>query len=267
MQNSQITLFLKAIVGSLLIAGTITGPAMAARKQPPAPVHAPPISSWTGLYVGGNVGYSWGKASSNYTDAGFGVFGMPTSFPGSQRLDGVIGGVQIGYNWQADNTGVFGLETDFQGSGEKGSSTFGAPYYHDFPAGLTSINGTVNSKILWFGTVRARTGVLITPTLLLFGTGGFAYGGVNSSGSVTDNYYPTTWSFGGSSTRVGWTAGGGVEGAIQNMTGWTWKIEYLYLNLGTISGNGLDTDFNATYGWSAKVTDNILRVGLNYKWP
>jgi outer membrane immunogenic protein len=267
MQYTRIAPFFRTLVGILLIGTMTAGTAMAARKRPPAPAPTPPMSNWTGLYVGGNVGYSWGTANTNYTDPGFAVFGMPTSFPGSQRLDRVIGGVQIGYNWQVDNTGVFGLETDLQGSGEKGSNVFGAPYYHDFPAGLAAVNGLLNSKLPWFGTARARAGVLITPTSLLYATGGLAYGEVKSSVTVTDTYYPLSFANGISSTKVGWTAGAGLEGTIENMTGWTWKIEYLYLDLGSVGGSGYDADFASAYGWSARVTDNILRVGFNYKWP
>ena len=124
-----------------------------------------------------------------------------------------------------------------------------------------------SADIRWFGTLRGRVGALITPTILLYGTGGLAYGGISDSGSVTVtlNGGSTGWSFGDSTTKVGWTAGAGVEGAIPNTSDWTWKVEYLYIDFGTLSGNGLNSGGDP-YSWSTKVTDNIVRVGLNYRF-
>jgi outer membrane immunogenic protein len=235
-------------------------------KAPVAPVAAP--YSWTGFYVGGNIGYSWGHGDANYTDPGLASIGLATSLSGSQKIDGVIGGGQFGFNWQANNIWVFGLEADFQGSGEKGS------FNNSYPDGLDATGATTqnlgDSKILWFGTVRGRVGVLVNPTLLLYGTGGLAYGRISTSGTITDPSCGTgptcSWSFGNSATKVGWTIGAGVEGAIPNTRDWTWKLEYLYIDFGSISGNGFESDFGTTYSWSTKVTDNILRVGVNYRF-
>jgi outer membrane immunogenic protein len=258
----------KFIVGSVALAATFAGPAMAADMALKAPPVAAPAYSWTGFYVGANIGYSWGKGDSNYTDPRFAIVGLPTSFSQSENLDGLIGGVQIGYNWQANNTWIFGIEADFQGSGEKGSSSLSDPYV------ITSdpfINQTFNAKILWFGTVRGRVGVLVNPTLLLYGTGGLAYGRISGSGTVTDTFPACSpaicnWAYGNSATNIGWTLGAGVEGAIPNTSDWTWKVEYLYIDFGSVNGSGFDPDFSSTYTWSAKVTDNIVRVGLNYRF-
>jgi outer membrane immunogenic protein len=246
--------------------------ASAADMAAPVPMYTKaPVAipySWTGLYVGGNIGYSWGKGDSNYNEPAFAGHGpLPTSFSQSQNLDGVIGGGQIGYNWQANNTWVFGVEADFQGSGEKGSSSITDPYIIDDPI-LPTITVTNNADIQWFGTVRGRAGVLVTPTMLLYGTGGLAYGRISVSGSVYDSFPPSpyAWSFGQSTTKVGWTVGAGVEGAIPNTRDWTWKLEYLYIDFGTVSGTGFDIDFGGPYSWSTRVTDNILRVGLNYRF-
>jgi len=112
--------------------------------------------------------------------------------------------------------------------------------------------------------VRLRAGWLVTPTVLLYGTGGLAYGNVDASGSITDSVGPFTYSFNNSATNVGWTGGGGIEGIVPNTTNWSWKVEYLYVDLGTVSGSAHDPDFGGIDSWSTKVTDNILRVGLNY---
>jgi outer membrane immunogenic protein len=227
----------------------------------------PPIYSWTGFYLGGNVGYSWGTASWVYSDPSF-----TGTNSGSQKLDGFIGGAQIGYNWQANQTLVLGLEADIQGSAEKGSSSFSDPYCDDcdFPVPTGYVNGSVSSNIRWFGTLRGRLGVLVNPTLLLYGTGGLAYGGISTSGSFFDTFPGCSpaicnWAFNQSTTKVGPTVGGGVEGAISNSSNWTWKAEYLYINFGTLSGSSFGSD-PLSYSWSTKVTDNIVRVGLNYNF-
>jgi outer membrane immunogenic protein len=224
------------------------------------PMQAPPVMApynWTGFYAGANAGYSWGSGNSNYTDPGFAQIGLPTSFSGSQNIDGFFGGGQIGFNWQADRTWVFGLEADLQASGETGSSAFGNP---------STIYGSFDTEISWFGTVRGRIGALVTPTILMYGTGGLAYGSIKVSGMITDTTVPMSWSFGSNSiTKIGWTLGAGIEGAIP-VSDWTWKVEYLYIDLGSVSGTGQEADFSTTYTWSAKVTDNIVRVGLNYRF-
>jgi len=199
------------------------------------------------MYWGANVGYSWGKSKYDATLTGVGTVSN------SQNIDGAIGGVQTGYNYQF-GAWVWGLETDFQASGQKGSSTFTGV----LP--LTSI--TTDDKLDWFGTVRGRLGVLATPNILFYGTGGAAYGLVKNSATITVAGLSAVAS--SSDLRAGWTAGGGVEGALGG--GWSAKVEYLYMDLGrterTFSGLGLGTIATET----RETTDNIVRVGLNYKW-
>ena len=130
-----------------------------AYKAAPPP---PPMYSWTGLYWGVNVGYSWGRDKNEWNLIGFGTVSE------LQKMDGVIGGFQSGYNYQFGQW-VLGLETDIQASGQKGSSIYGiAP-------GVTL---SADHKLPWFGTSRTRLGVLVSPTVLLYGTAGVAYGQV-----------------------------------------------------------------------------------------
>ena len=120
------------------------------------------------------------------------------------------------------------------------------------------------SKIEWFGTVRGRLGWLFNPTTMVYATGGLAYGRVYASGSFIDILVSCgfcVWGFNQSPINVGWTMGGGIEGAFPNAPNWTWKIEYLYIDLGSVSGSGFDPDFGTFYTYNAKFTDNILRVG------
>jgi outer membrane immunogenic protein len=273
----------RILIGIAAVVSLVSTSALAADLAPSmytkAPVVPPVVYNWTGLYIGGNVGYSWGKGNSDYYDPNFGNSGSGaiSNNPLSERLDGVIGGGQIGYNWQANSTWVLGLEADIQGSGERGNSSFSDPYSFGVACDIfcSTVSGNMHAAIDWFGTVRGRAGVLATPTTLLYVTGGLAYGGVNSSGTITDACFtarpctPGSWGFSNTSTKVGWTVGAGVEGAIPNSANWTWKLEYLYVDLGSISGAGFELggDFGPLpYTWSTRVTDNIVRAGLNYRF-
>jgi outer membrane immunogenic protein len=124
-------------------------------------------------------------------------------------------------------------------------------------------------------------GVTLTPTFLLYGTGGLAYGevkttdtisGVNITGPQGTNGSTLTAvnaAFGNNSTRAGWALGAGIEGVISGR--WTAKLEYLYIDLGTVSGTFV-TPLIAPSGafvstsYSSHITDNILRVGVNYRF-
>src|SRR5262249_44495862 len=142
------------------------GPALAADlatkplyKAAPAVV---PVFSWTGFYIGGNVGYGWGDGKTDVSpgpNAATFVNLLPQTL--SAKPDGVIGGGQFGYNWQT-GTWVWGLETDFQGSGVKGTVTE-APIIQNngtaFPGAGNNI--TITQKLDWFGTVRGRLGTTI----------------------------------------------------------------------------------------------------------
>jgi outer membrane immunogenic protein len=276
---------------------------MALKAPPPAPVAAP--YNWTGFYLGGNVGYGWGHSSNNWNFLALGNSGKPledlvcapngfalcVSGSNSNALDGVIGGFQFGYNWQMSNV-LVGLETDFQLSGQKGTAGFSAgwPQADNSVAPLTATN---SEKLLWLGTLRGRVG-LIASEWLIYTTGGLAYGRVTNNGSAAllgQSFGPSAtpcpgvvggvggvcplgaWSNG--TTKVGWTIGLGVERAIGG--NWSWKAEYLFVDLGsintafsTVPGNYGSTSFIATLGpgtgtIGSRITDNIFRVGLNYQ--
>lgn len=150
-----------------------------------------------------------------------------------------------------------------------------------FDVAALPVNSTLEQKLDWFGTVRGRVGPTITPTILVYATGGLAYGRVNSTNTVsgtnitgaqgtnTFTLTPVAASFSDSSTKIGWTLGAGLEGVLSG--NWTGKIEYIYVDLGTVSG-AFATPIVTTSGaflvsrFSSRITDNILRVGVNYKF-
>lgn len=235
-------------------------------KQPvytKAPVMVEPVFNWTGFYIGGNLGYSWGRSSASSTVTNGAGTVLVTSGSGT-NLDGIVGGGQIGYNWQMSNW-VWGLEADIQGTDEKGSRSFICPAVTCLPPAalaLPDVNATLSQKIDWFGTVRGRAGILAAPQVLLYATGGLAYGEVKTGETVG-----VLNSFSTSTTNVGWTVGAGVEGVIGG--NWTAKLEYLYVDLGRVNGS-FATTLTAlgggvlTANYSSRITDNIVRAGVNY---
>ena len=213
----------RIVIGIAAIASLLTTSAFAADLAPRMYTKAPPpvaaVYNWTGFYIGGNIGYSWGRSSDTSTltnGAGTVLFASADR----SNLNGVVGGGQIGYNWQLQNW-VLGLEADIQGTDEKGTRNFICPTGvctpTTFIGGLAvipvpgpAVPVALSQKIDWFGTVRGRAGVLVSPQVLLYATGGLAYGGVNSSETI--GLAPV--GFSNTDTRVGYTVGAGVEGVI-----------------------------------------------------
>ena len=248
-----------------------------------APVYVDPGYDWTGFYVGLNGGYSWGNSSDAFTAGALPVTSA------SNNMDGWVFGGQAGYNWQFNKSWVFGIEGDIDATGQDGTSTQtpSATVTRFTPAGVffnvpptitttTTTTGTFEDKLQWLSTVRGRIGVLPTDRVLLYVTGGLAVGEVKSTSSVSTTSSAVS-SFGGapvvtaasavgtsSTTRAGWTIGAGVEGVIAG--NWTAKVEYLYVDLGTINNNYVGVGPFAPLAISSHVTDNILRAGINYKF-
>ena len=243
--------------------------------------HAPVAltSTWTGFYVGINAGGAWGERSADFAPNDL----IAASFTGpipsvSFTSSGVIGGVQLGYNWQFSPSWLIGIETDFDGAGIKGSST-------SISGGL-AFTSTVDEHVKWLGTVRGRIGYLPTGNLLAYFTGGFAYGSVEHTGSfgnpsgvsITVIGNPSlicaasSTCFAGSSNGVatGWTLGGGLEYAFwQNLT---LRAEYLYVSLDSKSvtetavaflPGTAPASFSASYN---RTNINIARIGLSYRF-
>jgi outer membrane immunogenic protein len=252
-------------------------PSVKAAYAPPPP---PPI--WSGFYAGLNAGYGFGSNGNVYTDPAISSFSAsengPLFFPGditnimtlsslaanagsaSVNQNGFIGGGQVGYNYQWGPSFLIGIEADIQGAGIRGSGQTigGGVASYSSGGGLTETATSVGSNKIsagvdWLGTVRGRLGYLVTPTLLIFGTGGLSYGGAYAN--IT-NYSATTYSvalgefnqffspapdtthtfIGGgqkSQTLVGWNAGGGLEWMF--MPNWSLKAEAFYWNLGNMN--------------------------------
>lgn len=253
-------------IKTLLLGGAavvaLSAPALAADLS--YPVKAPPVAyvpafSWTGLYLGGNVGYGWGDGSAPWDRylawhyAGWDA----TSYSGGSDPAGWFGGAQIGYNYQFSNNVVLGLEADVA----FGSLT-DKLNYTAFDDDLADQDfGSVQTKIESFGTVRARLGYAMD-RFLPYVTGGLAWANVKVSEnwtSYTDGVYDPFWSGSASKNETlwGWTLGGGVEYAVTD--NWTVKAEYLYADLG-------DINWDSAANTNIDVTLQTVKLGVNYKF-
>ena len=277
------------IAAIVTLIGTPALAADIAAKAPPtlvAPAPAPqPVYSWTGFYWGINGGYGFGNTSADLVPADVVTsantcVGDPCPGTTSFDVNGGFGGLQAGYNWQFATTWVAGLEADFQFSSLKGtgSTAFGL----DGPATYFA-----QQKIDEFGTARARLGWLPTNDILLYGTGGLAYGRVKDTVSITAagsnsigvfEYFCSPDAtevpncFLGNNTRweTGWTAGAGLEFAPWEHV--TFRVEYLFVDFG--NGGNVNVVAQSVGGSSARPasftsafgrTDfNVVRAGVNW---
>ncbi len=192
-----------------LILGSVSTAALAAdlpsRQAPPVFV-PPPIFTWTGVYVGGQIGYEWGREPV-------------TSF--SSEPSGVVGGAHIGYNAQF-NQFVYGLEGDVNGSSYSGTA-------RNFLG-----TASASTKIPVDGSIRGRVGIA-WDHYLFYATGGATFAQIKDS-------FLTPVGFGAASNgRVGWTVGGGVDYAITN--NWSVRAEYRYTDYGRFSDQAAGVGF------------------------
>ena len=291
---------LKAAISTLLLS-SLSAIAADLPTIKPAPVTAPALI-WTGIYAGLNAGGTWVNNNDlntstqllypNQTTAGLYTAKILSGPRGLSNSLGFIGGSQIGYNWQIPISGfnvVAGFETDIQGvAGANGNLNFwsynpnaqyGSQNNNSF-SNTTNIQS--NSSLNWLGTVCGRLGYLLTPSLLVYGMGGLAYGGydlsiknfINSEDASPTNYhFLVSGRSGNPKTMVGLTVGGGAEWMF--MPNMSLKAEYLFYDLGN-TGNMF---FNDAYGYadaaglfsrisvtnfSQRVNGNIIRAGMNY---
>lgn len=246
------------------------------------------VDPWVGWYVGGNIGYSWGKTDTETKLGGvyydnfpnFGTYSSPGGV-GTTRsnVNGVVGGVQAGYVGRIAPTWLGGVEADIQWSGQKGSvrGAFGGPSPLCTSGNCSFANANdITAKLNWFGTFRGRVGPEIGG-IWFYGTGGFAFGNVSVSGTNTvafidNNAFPAPQVIGTISTpysyselKGGWTAGIGAEGLIGNGP-FRWKAEYIHIDLGNINGGMFRTAPPFVQINTTRFTDDIVRVGINYKF-
>jgi outer membrane immunogenic protein len=229
-------------------------PAFAADIPVKAPaVKAPaaaPIFDWSGFYVGLNAGYAWGRTRA--TDVGSAVGWGTQGTRWSADGNGFTGGLQAGARMQTQNW-VLGIEGDL-GYLDRSARTI-HPTACCPPGDPTFLKAGDG----WFATLRGSAGVLLAPTVLVYGTGGVIYADTRSRVfRPSDMHTPNADGW-------GWTAGAGAEFAVDPR--WSWKVEYLYYDLGT------DRVFDPTFltcgaacNFDIRQTGHIVRAGVNYRF-
>lgn len=256
---------LLASVGAVALAGTAVAADLAPPPPPPPPV---PVYSWTGLYVGAQVGYAWGN--DNISALGVGAFGGPASLIVTSNFGtspkGVIGGGHIGYNVQI-NQWLVGLE------GTADGANFSASSFGPFLGGpATGIAETTRADVQ--GSIRARAGIAID-RFLVYATGGVAFTGLHNHYTDTTGFFTGVPGFSDASiskTRAGWTVGAGLEYAITN--NWSVRVEYRYEDFGHYTDFPfvalLQTAPPVLFGGNSlavqhHVTENQVQAGISYK--
>lgn len=273
---------------AMVLAGGLSP--VAAADLSPRPQQTPPAFTWTGAYVGFNFGYTWTAdrgiylGSANLYDNSAFALG-PASALGatnavSARLDGFLLGGQAGYNWQFDDKWIVGVEGDVAGAGVRGGGY--APSIVAAPGGYAVTSATLKRNLEYLGTARGRLGYALTPYLMTYVTGGFAFGGVDATALVRQTLVPSIlYADPGKAdlykNLAGWTAGAGGEIALGRNT--SVKLEYLYYDLGGVSLSSPQFSslaFTQLLTGQTGVVDasnistsyrgHILRVGLNYRF-
>ncbi len=219
-----------------------------ARPAPYAPsprVYAPPSFSWTGFYLGGNVGGAW--AHRDVTDTFFG-----TNVNNGNNNGVFIGGGQVGYNWQVGYV-VLGVEADFDGvANNNNTDTVFIPT-------LGPVQGTSNNR--WITTVAARFG-LTNDCWLFYGKAGGGWVG-NEDFTVTNLRTGSFFSISNDNSNSGWLLGAGIEWAFA--PNWSAKVEYNYLGLEDRTSGGSPFFPGDTFTRGDRNVQ-MVKAGINYRF-
>jgi opacity protein-like surface antigen len=258
--------------------------------QVPPPM-MPPVTDWTGVYIGADVGAAWTSQNGRTTVPGASTAGVANTlvtapFDGSVNWGrgltgssdvGFTGGGHLGYNLDFHNGLVIGVETDLEylGGTSASTSTFSASQATGI-TGPVNVTNSARGSVPWVGTLRGRIGTTaLNPNLLIYGTGGLAFGRNTTSDLMTVSLpaggpLVERFPFASSTTQTGWAAGGGLEWMLN--PSWTVKAEYLHVELSATGAQTVATNF---LGPSALATDvmryrpsgasvDMARVGISY---
>lgn len=229
----------------ILIASTVSFLAVSSahaadviHAEEPVPVFTAPAFSWTGAYIGGQVGYGWGKSQFAF-DGGSEKF----------KPNGFLGGLYAGYNFGVGSNAILGIDADitYNDLSEGGASI-------DEASGFTE---SLESKLRWSGAVRARLGYAVD-RVMPYIAGGVAFGNIKNT--YTQAFPDTGIQSSLSETRTGWTAGAGVDYAVTDNV--IMRLEYRYTDYGRKT---FDTDIGDV-SFRNKFKTNEVRLGVAYKF-
>lgn len=226
------------------------------------------IDHWTGVYAGINGGYAWANVNTK-------IRPLPDPLPADRSSiqpailslsmkSGVLGS-QLGYNYQLNVYPkiLLGIETDMNWIPLKGSA-YGNAIGNGVSTGRIFTHAlSTQQQMTWFGTLRPRLGYLPFNSILIYATGGLAYGNVKATGNTN---LKASYSASLNQVRSGWTVGGGIEWIPAQH--WSTKIEYLYYNLGEVSAIANPSFYHPPYQkqyiWSRD--SQMIRIGINYRF-
>ena len=231
-------------VAALVLGPTAVSAADLAVKAPPPVV----IYDWTGFYIGGSAGGSIG--TTDHIDVATGL-----SDAAGFNITGWLAGGTVGYNWQVASF-VVGFEGDASWVNETGRNADIGPNGLNFlgPNGQPAFTST--TKETWVATARGRVGYAVD-NLLFYATGGYAAAGAEAG--IKDSNTNVLLAS-ATSTRSGWTAGGGLEwGFAPN---WSAKFEILYMSFNTVTFNTVQGEGPRT----VPLTDTVARAGVNFRF-
>jgi outer membrane immunogenic protein len=248
----------KILVAGIAAALFCGAPALAADMAVKAPPPATPTWSWAGFYAGLNAGGGWDADPHNIVISTTPLLGGYPATTNGTKASGALGGATFGYNWQRSNV-VFGLEADIDASSIRNS--FSPRVINTFGDTLTA-----EKDLNYVSTIRGRLGLAFN-NVLVYGTGGFAFGGVKNNLVDTLLIPPTgTVTMRRDTTETGYVVGGGIEHMIAPH--WSLKAEYQYIDLGSYTLSSLEVP-PTPFTFSTNKIDNdfhTVRGGVNYHW-
>lgn len=230
-----------------------------------APAVAPvAYYNWTGCYLGGHAGWGWGRKDVSAGNINSIVTGNALFSGFRDEIDGFLGGVQAGCNYQVNPNWVFGIEGQWSWSNLKGDF-FRDPFFSN--KGATPTPSTFSVRTDWLGTLAARFGYT-WDRWMLYGKAGFAW--AHDKYSFAGIILGTPVVIGDSETRTGWMLGVGVEHAFWN--NWSAKLEYNYMDFGnervTLAGLALNPNLTVPTSSTVDIDQRIhvVKIGLNYRF-
>jgi outer membrane immunogenic protein len=246
-----------ASFGAIALTGSA---ALAAEPLPPPP---PPIFSWTGVYVGGQIGYAWG--TGNFDVSGFDP--ITDSFLSGTLLNnpnGVVGGAHVGYQYQFNQLGLGILNQLVVGiEGSVDGTSLTQTVVDNFPVAFRGSTLSAETSADVQGSIRGKIGVA-WDRLLIYGTAGVAFGGFNTDFFLRATEARIAATTSTSSTRTGWTAGGGIEYAV--VPNWWVYAEYRYTDFGTVTDNLFGLPVGAFFNGTRRLEENQVQVGFSYRF-
>jgi outer membrane immunogenic protein len=244
---------LSVLISALTFSGSAFAADMAVKAPPPPPVVAPAYN-WTGCYIGGSAGGTWGNAAIDSAfDPGFPANHLHTD------PNGFIGGGQIGCDYQNPSNWLIGLQGEFNLTSAHSNQTVYPPFPYR--------SETFDERMDWFASATARLGYVSGPWLF-YGKGGAAW--VRDNLNDSSELESSSFNFNGNTARSGWTVGAGFEYAIA--PNWSTSFEYGYYNFGTksvtLSGLTFSAMGFAPGSESIPLNQNfsVIKAGLNYRF-